>query len=68
MKTDQLLSLLTGIVIISGGILIILKPIYYSLQYHRYMDFTEIRIPFGMGWIIMGVLCIYFGFRKPPKQ
>ncbi len=46
------------------GILIIINPSFYSSYLHQYLDFTEIKWPFGGGLIILGASFIWSSFRK----
>lgn len=55
-----LLGAVWGIV----GILIIMNPSFYSSYFHRNLDFTDVKWPFGGGLIILGGFFVWSSFRK----
>ena len=53
-----------GIILIISGISIWHNPIFHSRNYLMTFDFTEIRIPMSMFFVIMGSLFFWSTFRK----
>jgi len=46
------------------GVMIIINPTFYSSYLHRELNFTDIKVPFGGGLIILGSFFIWLSFRK----
>ena len=61
---DKFLHRTVGIIMILSGTSIWLKPIIHSRHYGMILDFTDIKWPFGGGFIVVGVFSIWSSFRK----
>jgi hypothetical protein len=61
---SRLFFILLGIVWGLFGLLIIIDPTFYHSGLDYYFDFTEAKLPFGGGLIVLGILFIWSSFRK----
>lgn len=61
--------LIVGIIIVIGGISIILNPTFYSTTYSTTFDFSGIKWPLGLIFILIGSYCIFqFTKRQRPEN
>ncbi len=60
----RLIFLILGILLILEGYAMIVQPRFYSLRFHRYLDFSDYNLPFGILMIIVGLLFVGTEFRK----
>lgn len=67
MNMDKMGAILAGGVSVALGIKIILHPKWYSSVKAHQFDFTGYNIPFGIAWIIIGLVIIWIGAIKRKK-
>ena len=56
-------ALLLSVIFLIGGLLIIVNPKYYSHFYGMTIDFTRIKYPLGITFVIIG-LVLFWSFYK----
>ena len=64
----KFMYILGGIILAVFGYRIIVRPKFYDHIYGRYWDFTEIKWPFGVLFIIIGLFFILNALRKKAKD
>ncbi len=65
---NKIIIILTGVVTAIFGFSIIIGPRFYDRLYGHYWDFTEVKIPFGGGLIVVGILFVVMALRKKANE
>lgn len=61
---EKFSSIVLGIALIFYGARIWIDPVYYSDKFRMVMDFSDIRYPFSIFMIFLGVGFLWMTFRK----
>ena len=59
-------SIILGFSLCIFGIGIIHDPIFHDKKHNFIYDFTEVKLPFGVFLILLGIGFLYCSFRKKP--
>lgn len=60
-------AIFLGIIFLIGGFLIIFNPKFYSHLYGMTIDFSRIKFPLGIAFIIIGLI-LFWSYYKDKKM
>lgn len=61
---NKMKEIISGIVLILGGIVIIINPKYYSNLYGMTIDFSSIQYPLASAFIGIGIMILYGNYKR----
>ena len=65
---NKIFVFILGASLIVFGIGIIINPDFYDSKHDFHVDFSEIKIPFGLFLCILGAIFIFLTYRKADKD
>ena len=64
----KFISGILGVALILAGLSVLVAPVYYHHSYRVYIDFSNIKWPYSIVSISVGILCLYLTFSKKPDN
>jgi hypothetical protein len=57
-----------SVICIIFGIVILIKPAFYSTQFEYFFDFSKIKWPLGIFFILFGAIMLWLTVKKEGKE